>query len=401
MSNALTVSASSAFAFVLILGVVNLFADMTYEGGAAINGQYLASLGASAFAVSFIAGVGEFLGYSLRSVAGYVADRSGKYWLVTFVGYAVNLLAVPAMALTGHWALAGALILAERIGRAIRKPTIEAMLSYSTGKYGKGWVYSLNTAMDETGAVLGPLLIAMALYFKADLRSAYAWLLLPATLAIFALALARTIFPIPSRLEQGGPATATSAGFTRSYWLYMIAGTFFACGIMSFEFVAYHLSQARIVDDQLLPVLLALATVASIIASLVLGNLYDRIGIGVVVVAVCLAAIFSPLVFFGTFWLVLLGLLLWGVGYATQDTLLKVLIANELPEGKRNFAFGVFYLGYGGGWLIGSLTTGLLYEHSRLALVLFAVLSQAASIPFLILATAKSTRRRTSKKGRE
>jgi hypothetical protein len=131
---------SAAFRFVLTLGIVNLFGDITYEGGASINGQFLASLGASAAAISIVAGAGECLGYGLRAVSGYVADRTGRYWPVTFVGYAINTLAVPAMALAGNWYAAGALILAERAGRAIRKPTVEAMLSYSTGKQGRGWV---------------------------------------------------------------------------------------------------------------------------------------------------------------------------------------------------------------------------------------------------------------------
>ena len=71
--------AASAFAFVLTMGIVNLFADMTYEGGASINGPFLGTLGASGAMISIIAGVGEFLGYSLRSVAGYVAaSGSGR-----------------------------------------------------------------------------------------------------------------------------------------------------------------------------------------------------------------------------------------------------------------------------------------------------------------------------------
>src|SRR5437016_10427140 len=144
-----TRAATTAFRFVLMMGMVNLFADMTYEGGASINGPFLGSLGASAAAISIIAGVGEFLGYSLRSAAGYISDKTGKYSLVTFVGYSVNLLAVPALALAENWQVAAALILTERVGRAIRKPTVEAMLSYSTGTLGKGWVYALNTAMDE------------------------------------------------------------------------------------------------------------------------------------------------------------------------------------------------------------------------------------------------------------
>ena len=388
----LGLSASPAFLFVLTMGVVNLFGDVTYEGGASINGPFLGMLGASAAVISIVAGAGEFLGYSLRSVAGYIADRTGRYWPITFVGYGINLLAVPAMALAPSWQLAALLIFAERIGRAIRKPTVEAMLSYSTGKHGKGWVYAVNTAMDETGATLGPLLIAFVLFARGgeSYRLGYAVLLGSTILAIAALTVARVIFPVPSRLEQGGPRTAHARGFTRAYGLYMIAGACFAAGLMSFELISYHLASTGTVTEHRVPLFLALATAASIVATLALGRLYDRIGIAAVIVAVAIAAAFSPLVFFGGFWVALFGLLLWGVGYATQDTLLKALIASVLPEGRRNLAFGLFYLGYGGGWLIGSVATGLLYERSRLALVIFAAAIQLASIPFFVLAKRAS-----------
>jgi hypothetical protein len=157
-------------AFVLTTEIVNLFGDITYEGGASINGPFMASLGASAAIVSITAGLGEFLGYALRLPAGYVADRTGRYWLITFVGYIINLFAVPAMALVGSW-FAAALVLAERIGRALRKPTVEAMLSHTTGELGKGWAYALNTALDEIGATVGPLLIALVLLLKGDYRT--------------------------------------------------------------------------------------------------------------------------------------------------------------------------------------------------------------------------------------
>lgn len=385
------VSATSAFTFVLILGIVNLFADFTYEGGAAINGQYLAGLGASAFAISAIAGLGEFLGYALRSIAGYAADKTGKYWLITFAGYTINLLAVPAMALAGNWQVAALLILAERIGRAFRKPTIEAMLSYSTGKHGKGWVYSLNTALDETGAALGPLLVAGALYMSVDFRTTYALLLISSALAIGCLVLARLNFPLPEKLEEGGPSTASQASFTRAYWLYMIGGGFFAAGLMSFELVAYHLSSSGAVTEYRVPLFLALATLSAIVASLVLGRLYDRIGIPSVIVGVLIASAFSPFVFFGDSWIAMVGMLFWGVGYAVQDTMLKVLIASVLPRDKRNMAFGSFYLGYGGGWLIGSIVTGLLYGRSHAALVVFAITAQLLSLPFFLFGSRLAT----------
>ena len=283
---------SPAFNFVLTMGVVNLFGDMTYEGGGAINGQFMATLGASAAVVSITAGLGEFLGYSLRSVSGYIADRTGRYWLITFIGYAINLLAVPAMAFAGNWQVAALLILAERIGRAIRKPTVEAMLSYTTGKHGKGWVYGVNTALDETGATLGPLIMALVLLLHGDYRTGYALLLISSVLAIGALTVARMNFPVPSRLEEG--RTAPAGGFSRSYWLYMVAAACFAAGLISYELVAYHLATAKVVTEQWIPVFLAFSTGCGVIASLVLGKLYDRAPLPTLLVAVFLSSLFSP-----------------------------------------------------------------------------------------------------------
>ena len=380
----LMIGSSPAFNFVLTMGVVNLFGDMTYEGGGAINGQFMATLGASAAVVSITAGLGEFLGYSLRSVSGYISDRTGRYWLITFIGYAINLLAVPAMALAGNWQVAALLILAERIGRAIRKPTVEAMLSYTTGKHGKGWVYGVNTALDETGATLGPLIMSLVLFLHGDYRTGYALLLTSSVLALGALVVARINFPVPSRLEQG--RTAPASGLGRSYWLYMVAAVCFAAGLISYELVGYHLATAKIVTEQWIPVLLAFSTGCGVIASLVLGKLYDRSPLPTLLVAVFLSSMFSPFAFFGGSPALLAGMVFWGIGYATQDTLFKAVVASVLPEGERNLAFGLFYTGYGVGWLIGSVVTGLLYEQSRVALVVFAVLAQLISLPLFVIA---------------
>jgi MFS family permease len=375
---------SAAFAFVLTMGIVNLFGDVTYEGGGSINGPFMGSLGASAAVVSVTAGVGEFLGYALRLPAGYAADRTGRYWLITFIGYVINLFAVPAMALAGSWQFAAVLILAERIGRALRKPTVEAMLSYTTGELGKGWVYAVNTALDEIGATIGPLLIALVLLLKGDYRTGYALLVISAVAALVTLVVARVNFPLPSRLEQG--RTAPTRDLTSAYWLYMLAGALFAAGLISFELISYHLSKAKIASEQWIPVMLAISTAFGVLASLAFGRLYDRIGLPVVVAAVCASAAFSPFVFLGGFWLVLFGMLLWGLGYATQDTLLKAIVAEVLPEGQRNFAFGLYYAGYGVGWLAGSIVAGLLYENSRAALIAFSVVVQLASVPVFLLA---------------
>jgi MFS family permease len=388
MTKAAAVFDSPAFRFVVTLGVVNLFADMTYEGGGSINGPFLGTLGANAAAIAVIAGAGEFLGYSLRAVAGYIADRTGRHWLITFIGYAINLLA--AMALAGSWQTAAVLVLAERVGRAIRKPTIESMLSYTTGRLGTGWVYALNSALDETGATIGPLVVAVVLLFKGSYQTAYALLLVSSVLALVSLAAARIGFPLPSRLEQG--RTATQTKFARPYWLYMAAATCFAAGLMSYELIAYYLTSTGLVAKVWAPVFLAFATGCGVVANLVLGKLYDRFGMPVVVVAVLLSSLFAPLVFAGNFAAALIAMPLWGIGYAVQDTLLKAIVAGVLPEGKRNLAFGLFYAGYGVGWLVGSTVTGLLYQQSQLALVIFVVGAQLASLPIFVLAAASSSR---------
>lgn len=375
---------SAAFSFVLTMGAVNLFSDMTYEAGGAMNGQFMASLGATAAVISITAGVGEFLGYSLRSVAGWAADRTGRYWAITFLGYVINLLAVPAMALVGNWQVAALLILAERIGRAIRKPTVEAMLSYTTARHGKGWVYAVNTALDESGATLGPLVVAAVLFLRGDYRMAYALLLVPTILALAALVAARVRYPVPSQLEEGQTA---AGGFTAAYFLYMGGAACFGAGLLSYELVAYHLAASRIASELWIPVLLALATGCGVIASLILGKTYDKAPLATLLTAVLLSSLFAPLLFLvGGLPGALAATVFLGVGYATQDTLLKAVVASTLPEGRRNFAFGLFYTGYGVGWLVGSVAMGLLYDHSRAVLVAFAMAAQLASMPLFIAA---------------
>ena len=112
----------NALKFIVLLGIVSLFADITYEGARSINGPYLALLGASATTVGIVAGFGELIGYSLRLVSGYISDKTGKYWAITLFGYTLNMLAVPALALAGRWEIAAVLMIMERIGKAIRTP---------------------------------------------------------------------------------------------------------------------------------------------------------------------------------------------------------------------------------------------------------------------------------------
>jgi predicted MFS family arabinose efflux permease len=375
-----------ALRFVLLIGVVQLFADMTYEGARGIVGPFLGSLGASAAVVGFTAGFGELMGYAFRSVTGYFADRTHKYWVFIFAGYMVNMLAVPALALAGNWPLAAALVIAERTGRAIRKPSTDALLSHAGSQIGHGWAFGLNEFLDQTGATIGPLLMALILYRHGGYHEAFALLLVPALLCLGAVGVARFLYPRPHELEAREPVKLQAKGFSKTYWLYVVAGALVAAGFADFSLVAFHFQQAGTVSQSLVPVFYAAAMVTSAVAALVFGKLLDTIGLPAVMLAFFLGALFAPCVFLGGFGFALAGMILWGVGMGAQDALLKAMLARVIPPGKRSTGYGVFDTVFGIAWFAGSAAMGLLYGHSVLAVVLFSTALQLAALPVFILA---------------
>ena len=375
-----------ALRVVLIIGVVQLFADMTYEGARGIIGPFLGSLGASAAVVGFTAGFGELMGYAFRSVTGYFADKTHKYWVFIFAGYAVNLLAVPALALAGNWPMAAALVIAERTGRAIRKPSTDAMLSHAGSQIGHGWAFGLNEFLDQTGATIGPLLMALVLYFHGGYHHAFALLLIPALLCLCAVTIARIAYPRPHELEARQPVKLEARGFSKTYWLYVVAGALIAAGFADFSLVAFHFQKTGSVDQSLIPVFYSAAMVTSALAALLFGRLLDKVGLPAVLVAFFLGALFAPCVFLGGFGFALVGMILWGVGMGAQDALLKAMLAGVILPSKRGTAYGMFDTAFGVAWFAGSAAMGLLYDKSVMAVVIFSVALQLAALPVFILA---------------
>jgi predicted MFS family arabinose efflux permease len=382
--------AKTAFGFVLIIGVVNLFADMTYEGARSITGPFLGSLGASASVVGVVAGTGELLGYSLRSVAGYFADKTQRYWLIVFSGYAINMLAVPALALAGNWPIAAALIVTERTGRAIRKPAVDAMVSYAGKSIGRGWVFGLNEGLDQAGATFGPLIVAWVLYLKSGYRSGFGVLVISAILCLATLVVARFWYPRPHELETESADFAKAKGFSKAYWIYLAAGALIAAGFADFSLISFHFQKAGIISQTTIPLFYAVAMGAGALTNLMFGRLFDRVGFPIVIFAFFLGALFAPFVFLGQFWLTLTGMALWGIGMGAQNSLLKALLAGVLAVAKRSTGFGLFYTGYGIAWFLGSVAMGLLYDRSILAVVIFSVVFQLLALPVFLWAKTSS-----------
>ncbi len=371
---------AAAWKFIILVGVVSLFSDMTYEGARSITGPFLGSLNASATIIGIVSGLGEFIGYALRLVSGYLTDRLGKYWAITFVGYALNLFVVPLLALAGNWEFAALLILMERMGKAIRTPARDAMLSHATTEVGRGWGFGFHEAMDQIGAMLGPLIVALVLYWKGGYRAGFAYLLIPAILAVLVITIAARLYPHPQRLEPSAPKLETK-GLTHPYWLYVVAVGLIGAGYADFPLIAYHFGKVAVAPPNWIPIFYAVAMGVDAVAALILGRLFDRLGMPVIMAVSILSALFAPLVFLGGFNLALLGMVLWGIGMGAQESIIKAALAEMVPRDRRATGYGIFNTGFGLFWFLGSALMGILYDFSIGSLIFFSVVIQLCSIP--------------------
>ena len=225
-----------AMRFIILLGFVSLLADITYEGARSIQGQYLAILGASGAAVGIIAGFGECVGYGFRLFSGYMSDKTGKHWFYTSLGYSMNLISIPLLALTSSWPMAAVLLILERFGKAIRTPPRDAMLSYATDQTGRGTGFGIHEAMDRTGAVIGPLLITLILLHQSGYHMAFALLAIPAALSLLMLTRARQFSPEPKEFAIP-EITPSVKGFSHKFWLTIIALSFVGAGTVDFSLI--------------------------------------------------------------------------------------------------------------------------------------------------------------------
>jgi len=368
----------------IFLGLVSLFADITYEGARSIIGPYLAILGASATVVGFVAGLGEFIGYALRLISGYFTDRFKKYWTITFLGYIINLFSIPSLALVKTYYQASILIITERLGKAIRTPARDTILSYITFKLGRGKGFGLHEAMDQIGAVTGPLLVSAVLFLTQSYKISFLILAIPAILALITLVIARLFCPQPQEYEKE-VFSIKSETFSKSFWLYTIAIGIYGAGYADFALIAYHFKKLEILDYKLIPVFYALAMGVDAIAALIFGYFFDKKGFKVLIYSIIISSLFPFCVFLGNFYLSLLGVIFWGIGLGAQESIGRAALSLFTPKEKRATGYGIFNALYGFFWFMGSTLLGLLYDFSIYTLILVSITLQLSSIPLLII----------------
>ncbi len=377
---------SAPWRFIFLIGLVSLFADITYEGGRGLAGPFLFSLGASATVVGFISGLGEMVGYGLRLLFGMWSQRTGRYWSFTLIGFAINLASVPLLAIAGSWPVASVLLVCERFGKSIRAPSKDTLLSHATSAVGHGKGFGFHQAMDQLGAMLGPLIGAYILMAGGGYRGAFGLLVFPAALSMVLLLLARRVFPNPGRFEPDMGVSAVAGKLPRSYWIYLVGAGFLAFGFADFSLIAFHLIKSGILTQIQAPLSYSLAMGVSAVTALAFGFLFDRIGLKALPAAAVLAGVSVPLAFSNNVSACWIGIVLWAATLGAQDSSLKAGIARLVSKERRAGAYGIFHAVFGVSWFLGSAAMGWLYDHNLKGVITVAVAAQALSASAFLVA---------------
>lgn len=395
---------SQAMIFIILFGIVSLFSDMTHEGASSIRGAYMSLLGASAGAIGFVSGLGELIGYSMRYVFGKLTDKTKRYWFMTIAGYVLDVLAVPALALVGEhgWIAACGLLIIQRMGKAIKKPAKDTIMSFAASQEGVGKSFGIQEVLDQIGAFLGPVLLYVVMLFKTEgstfeiYSRCFAVLAVPGAITILLLLITKYKFPNPENFE---PEEKKFTPFkVKKEFIFYIAGiSLFAFGFIDYSIIIMHVSKtytnisaqltetSSLVNSGTLPLLYAGAMLVDAVAALVFGLMYDKKGVKALAWSTVISAPFAILVF-GTksTSALLLGIALWGVGMGAQESILKAAVTKMVPKSSRATGYGVFECSFGVFWFLGSWLLGVLYDISIPAMITVSVVSQLTAIPLYI-----------------
>ncbi len=381
---------SGAIAFITLMGIVSLFSDLTHEGARSILGEYLNLAGASAAAIGFVSGIGELCGYSLRLISGLIADKTKKYWTLVIAGYVIQVLAIPALALVPEhgWVWACGLVILERVGKAVKKPAKNTLVSFAASEIGTGKGFAYQEFLDQLGAFLGPILLFVTALVKGsdDLfqtyRISFAVLLVPALITIALVLAAKIKYPDPEMFEKQEDKPENFR-FGKSFALFMASICFFAFGFADFTLITLHAANTGAFPESTLSLLYAAAMAVDAFAALFFGWLFDKIGLKALIISTLCSTFFSCFIFMtGNARIIGIGIILWGIGIGAQESIMKAAVSGMVPRSMRSTGFGIFETGFGIAWFLGSWLLGALYDLNPMYLVVVSVASQLLAIAF-------------------
>ena len=383
---------SGAMAFITLMGIVSLFSDMTHEGARSVLGEYLNLAGASAATIGFVSGVGELCGYSLRLLSGFLADKTKKYWTLVIVGYSLQVLAIPALALIPEngWTLACGLVILERVGKAIKKPAKNTLVSFAASEVGIGKGFAYQEFLDQLGAFLGPVMLFAVSLIKgtgnlfSTYRVCFAFLGIPAMITITLVVFSKIKYPNPEMFEKA-QEERKEFHFQKSFALYMAAICCYAFGFADFTMITLHAAKTAAFPAASLSLLYALAMAVDAFAALFFGWLFDKIGLKAMVLATLCSTFFSCFIFLtGSPVCMIVGIVLWGIGMGAEDSIMKAAVSQIIPKSMRSSGFGIFETGFGIAWFLGSWLLGALYDFNPVYLVIVSMLAQILAVVFYL-----------------
>jgi MFS family permease len=388
-----------AIELIVLFGLVSLFGDILYEGARSVNGPYLKTLGASAAIVGLIAGIGELVGYGIRLLSGYFADKTKAYWVFTFIGYGL-LVSVPLLSLSGIWQIAALFIVIERFGKALRAPARDTIVSQAAKQIGTGMGFAISEALDQVGAMGGPLIFSFFFLLTgsanksiADYQHGYALFWIPFALLMLCVLIAYLRVPNPEELERSVVATPKPDKLSRVFWLYNVFSFVATMGLVNFVLMAYHFKAKGVLSDAMIPLSYGLAMGIDAVAALLIGKYYDILknkranenaGLLTLVVIPAISLAIPVLAFTNSPALAVTSVILWGVVMGAHETVMKSAIADLTPLKKRGTGYGIFNTSYGLAMFFGSAMMGILYDISIPALVVLSVGLEIVAIPLFI-----------------
>ncbi|HQQ18378.1 MAG TPA: MFS transporter [Fervidobacterium sp.] len=381
-----------AFYFVIIMGIISLFSDLTYEGARSLTGPYLGLLGASALVVSTVAGLGELIGYTLRYFFGRLVDKTKRYWLFAIIGYTVNLLVIPSLALTNNWQAAALLIILERIGKSIRKPAKDTLTSFAGAQLGYGTTFALEELLDQLGATIGPLFMSISVANNISVgdvtayRKSFALLIFPAIITLGLLIITRVLVPNPEHFDEKKESTG-AVKFDRLFYLYIAAIALIAFGFADFALISFHAQKNALLTPVLIPIAYMIAMIVDAVSALIFGRLFDKKGFLALSLSTFVASFYSIFAFGNSTSAIILGAVLWGIGMGAQESILKAAIGKLVDKKVRATAYGFFNAIFGIAWFAGSALIGLLYSINLVALMTVSVISELCAFIILIRIT--------------
>ena len=394
----------TALRLILLFGLISLLGDMVYEGARGVNGPYLKTLGASAAIVGLVAGIGELLGYLIRLVSGYFSDKTRAHWVFTIVGYSF-LMVIPMLALTGIWQFAAIFMVLERIGKGIRSPAKDTILSQATKQVGTGFGFAIVEFLDQIGATIGPLIFTF--FFMSigpgdksiiDYQHGYSLMWFPFVVLMMVLFTAFFLVKNPEELENDVIKKPQPDRITRTFWLYCIFTFVTTLGFLNFAIIGYHLKAHSIVTDAQIPLLYALAMAVDAVIGLVIGKWYDRLkirfdnehaGLLLLIILPVLTALIPLFTLSPGLPIIITGVVLWGVVMGTHETIMKAGIADITSIRKRGTGYGIFNMLYGVAIFIGSATAGFLYDYSITLLIILMIAVELAAVPVFFMLRKK------------